>query len=37
VSHVPADKAVGFILNQSNLHTSEGYYYGEGNQTAPKA
>ncbi len=37
VSHVPEDKAVGFILNQSSLHTSEGYYYGEGNPTEPHA
>jgi protein-tyrosine kinase len=27
VSHIPADKAVGFVLNQSHLQTSEGYYY----------
>ena len=30
VSHVPADKSVGFILNQCNVRTSEGYYYGDG-------
>jgi protein-tyrosine kinase len=34
VSHIPADKAVGFILNQSHEHTSEGYYYGEGQPAA---
>ena len=27
VSHIPADKAVGFVLNQSHVQTSEGYYY----------
>ena len=26
-SHIPADKAVGFVLNQSHMQTSEGYYY----------
>jgi exopolysaccharide/PEP-CTERM locus tyrosine autokinase len=30
VSHIPADKSVGFILNQCNVRTSEGYYYGDG-------
>jgi len=30
VSHVPSDKSVGFILNQTNVRTSEGYYYGDG-------
>jgi len=34
VAHIPADKAVGFILNQCSLHTSEGYYY-DGQQAAP--
>lgn len=31
VSHIPADKSVGFILNQCNVRSSEGYYYGDGN------
>ena len=31
VSHIPADKSVGFILNQCNVRASEGYYYGDGN------
>lgn len=36
VSHIPADKAVGFVLNQSQHHTSEGYYYSDGHLgTAP--
>ena len=30
VSLIPADKSVGFILNQCNVRTSEGYYYGDG-------
>jgi len=30
VSHIPSDKSVGFILNQCNVRTSEGYYYGDG-------
>lgn len=37
VSHIPADKAVGFVLNQSHLHSSEGYYYTDGKHTASKA
>jgi exopolysaccharide/PEP-CTERM locus tyrosine autokinase len=30
VSHIPSDKSVGFILNQCNVRSSEGYYYGDG-------
>jgi protein-tyrosine kinase len=30
VSLVPSDKSVGFILNQCNVRSSEGYYYGDG-------
>jgi exopolysaccharide/PEP-CTERM locus tyrosine autokinase len=30
VSYIPAEKSVGFILNQCNVQTSEGYYYGDG-------
>jgi protein-tyrosine kinase len=30
VSHIPSDKTVGFILNQCNVRSSEGYYYGDG-------
>ena len=30
VSHVPQDKTIGFILNQTNVRASEGYYYGDG-------
>jgi protein-tyrosine kinase len=30
VSYIPADKSVGFILNQCNVQASEGYYYGDG-------
>lgn len=31
ISHVPANKSVGLILNQCNIRASEGYYYGDGN------
>jgi protein-tyrosine kinase len=30
VSHVPADKSMGFVLNQCDVPVSEGYYYGDG-------
>jgi exopolysaccharide/PEP-CTERM locus tyrosine autokinase len=30
VSYIPSDKSVGFILNQTNVRASEGYYYGDG-------
>jgi protein-tyrosine kinase len=30
VGYVPADKSVGFILNQCNVRANEGYYYGDG-------
>lgn len=30
ISHIPAEKSVGFVLNQCNVRTSEGYYYGDG-------
>jgi exopolysaccharide/PEP-CTERM locus tyrosine autokinase len=29
VGHVPQDKAIGLILNQTNVRVSEGYYYGD--------
>jgi len=37
VSHIPADKAVGFVLNQSHLQSSEGYYYTDGQHASSKA
>lgn len=37
VSHIPEDKAVGFVLNQCTLRTSEGYYYGEGHHATQQA
>jgi exopolysaccharide/PEP-CTERM locus tyrosine autokinase len=37
VSHIPEDKAVGFVLNQCSLRSSEGYYYGDGQQAATPA
>jgi exopolysaccharide/PEP-CTERM locus tyrosine autokinase len=37
VSHVPQDKTMGFILNQVNVRTSEGYYYGDGSYGQPVA
>ena len=30
LSLIPTDKTVGFVLNQSDVSTSEGYYYGDG-------
>jgi exopolysaccharide/PEP-CTERM locus tyrosine autokinase len=36
VSHIPEDKAVGFVLNQSHAQTSEGYYYTDGNHGSSK-
>lgn len=29
VGHVPKEKAIGLILNQTNVQVSEGYYYGD--------
>jgi len=34
VSHIPADKSVGFVLNQCHLNTSEGYYYSDRQKSA---